>query len=45
MLLLVVTIAVFVAWSWLSYPAVGHWLYNLASMAMLRSYSQCPTAG
>ncbi len=30
MLLLFVALAVFVAWSWLSYPAVGHWLYNLA---------------
>ena len=29
MLLLVVAIAVFVAWSWLSYPAIGHWLYDL----------------
>ena len=29
MLLLFVALAVFVAWSWLSYPAVGHWLYDL----------------
>ncbi|MDI2595094.1 alpha/beta fold hydrolase [Pseudomonas sp. N3-W] len=29
MLVLVVAIAVFVAWSWLSYPAIGHWLYDL----------------
>jgi pimeloyl-ACP methyl ester carboxylesterase len=29
MLVLVVAIAVFAAWSWLSYPAIGHWLYNL----------------
>ncbi|KPN89997.1 alpha/beta fold hydrolase [Pseudomonas nunensis] len=33
MLLLVVAIAVFAAWSWLSYPAVGHWIYDL-SMAL-----------
>lgn len=33
MLVLVVAIAVFVAWSWLSYPAIGHWLYDL-SMAL-----------
>lgn len=30
MLLLVVAIAVFAAWSWLSYPAVGYWLYDLS---------------
>ncbi|MVV49191.1 alpha/beta fold hydrolase [Pseudomonas sp. PB120] len=29
MLVLVVLIAVFVAWSWLSYPAIGYWLYDL----------------
>ncbi|MFJ2682339.1 alpha/beta fold hydrolase [Pseudomonas sp. NPDC087342] len=33
MLVLVVAIAVFAAWSWLSYPAVGHWIYDL-SMAL-----------
>lgn len=33
MLVLVVAIAVFIAWSWLSYPAIGHWLYDL-SMAL-----------
>jgi len=33
MLVLVVAIAVFVAWSWLSYPAIGRWLYDL-SMAL-----------
>lgn len=37
MLALVVVIAVFVAWSWLSYPAIGHWLYdwNMAVEAKL----------
>jgi pimeloyl-ACP methyl ester carboxylesterase len=29
MLLLVVVIAVFLAWSWLTYPAIGYWLYDL----------------
>jgi pimeloyl-ACP methyl ester carboxylesterase len=29
MLVLVVVIAVFVAWSWLSYPAIGYWLYDV----------------
>ncbi|MBK5354741.1 alpha/beta fold hydrolase [Pseudomonas sp. TH41] len=33
MLVLVVVIAVFVAWSWLSYPAIGYWLYDV-SMAV-----------
>jgi pimeloyl-ACP methyl ester carboxylesterase len=34
---LVVVIAVFVAWSWLSYPAIGYWLYdvNMAAEAKL----------
>ncbi|CAI8969439.1 abhydrolase domain-containing protein 6 [Pseudomonas sp. IT-P253] len=37
MLVLVVVIAVFVAWSWLSYPAIGYWLYdvNMAAEAKL----------
>ncbi|KJZ40363.1 MULTISPECIES: alpha/beta fold hydrolase [Pseudomonas] len=37
MLLLVVVIAVIVAWSWLSYPAIGYWLYdwNMAIEAKL----------
>ena len=38
MLVLVVAIAVFVAWSWLSYPAVGHWLYDLAMAIEARLY-------
>ena len=38
MLLLFVALAVFVAWSWLSYPAVGHWLYNLAMASEARLY-------
>ena len=33
MLLFVVIIAVVVAWSWLNYPAIGYWLYDL-SMAI-----------
>jgi pimeloyl-ACP methyl ester carboxylesterase len=38
MLLLVVAIAVFVAWSWLSYPAIGHWLYDLNMAAEAKLY-------
>ena len=38
MLLLFVALAVFVAWSWLSYPAVGHWLYDL-NMAIEAKFS------
>lgn len=38
MLLLVVAIAVFVAWSWLSYPAIGHWLYELNMAAEAKLY-------
>ena len=38
MLLLFVALAVFVAWSWLSYPAVGHWLYDLAMASEAKLY-------
>ena len=38
MLLLVVVIAVFIAWSWLSYPAIGYWLYDLNMAAEARLY-------
>jgi pimeloyl-ACP methyl ester carboxylesterase len=38
MLLLVVAIAVFVAWSWLSYPAIGYWLYDLNMAAEAKLY-------
>ena len=38
MLLLFVALAVFVAWSWLSYPAVGHWLYDLSTALEARLY-------
>ncbi|VVM90730.1 Lipase 1 [Pseudomonas fluorescens] len=38
MLVLVVAIAVFVAWSWLSYPAIGHWLYDLNMAAEAKLY-------
>ena len=38
MLLLFVALAVFVAWSWLSYPAVGHWLYDLSTALEAKLY-------
>lgn len=38
MLLLFVALAVFLAWSWLSYPAVGHWLYDLSMAIEARLY-------
>lgn len=38
MLLLVVVIAVFIAWSWLSYPAIGYWLYDLNMAAEAKLY-------
>jgi len=38
MLLLVVAIAVFVAWSWLSYPAIGYLLYDLSTAIEAKLY-------
>ena len=38
MLLLVVALAVFAAWSWLSYPAIGHWLYDWSMAAEAKLY-------
>lgn len=38
MLLLFVALAVFVAWSWLSYPAIGYWLYDLNMAAEAKLY-------
>ena len=38
MLLLVVAIAVFIAWSWLSYPAIGYVLYDLSVTIEARLY-------
>ncbi|WP_028623443.1 alpha/beta fold hydrolase [Pseudomonas sp. Ant30-3] len=38
MLLLLAALAVFVAWSWLSYPAIGYWLYDLSMAAEARLY-------
>ena len=38
MLVLFVALAVFVAWSWLSYPAIGHWLYDLSTALEARMY-------
>ena len=38
MLLLVVAIAVFAAWSWLSYPAIGYWLYDLSVAVEAKLY-------
>lgn len=38
MLLLFVVLAVFVAWSWLTYPAIGYWLYDLNMAAEAKLY-------
>jgi len=38
MLVLIVAIAVFAAWAWLSYPRIGHWLYDLSMAAEARLY-------
>lgn len=38
MLVLFVALAVFVAWSWLSYPAIGHWLYDLSTALEAKLY-------
>ncbi|MEB0045875.1 MULTISPECIES: alpha/beta fold hydrolase [unclassified Pseudomonas] len=38
MLVLVVAIAVFVAWSWLSYPTIGQWLYDVSMATEAKLY-------
>ena len=38
MLVLWVVLAVFIAWSWLTYPGIGHVLYDLGMALEARLY-------